>query len=127
MGFIWYISRDNLKDLDSLIALYKKNADVLRVVAFTILRKSPSDVEEQEKSPVRWKSIHDLVSNKVKELFGLEYCALSEKNEIERCRLGLWAFFYTGIIPRWDQSIKKWQNHTKKRCIEKQADIPLYL
>jgi organic radical activating enzyme len=82
LGFIKYISNDNLKDLDSLISLYKKNADVLRLAVFTILRKSASDTEYKE-APGEMEIDSELVCNKVKELFGLEYCSYLAKTKSE--------------------------------------------
>ena len=80
LGFIKYISNENLKDLDALVSLYKKNADVLRLVVFTILRKSASDSEYKE-TPRETEIDSEKVFNKVKELFGLEYCSYLAKTK----------------------------------------------
>ena len=88
----------------SLVSLYKKNADVLRLVVFTILRKSASDSEYKE-TPRETEIDSEKVFNKVKELFGLEYCPtwLKQSRIISP---GLLAIYYIEAIICWDQLIK---------------------
>ena len=82
LGFIKYVSNDNLEDLDPLISLYKKNADILRLVAFTILRESVSNVACRDACGEK-EIDTDLVCEKVKDLFGLEYCCYLAKTKSE--------------------------------------------
>jgi len=78
LGFIKYISKDNIKDLGNLIDLYKKNADVVKTVVFTALNKTAGDLgDNQSNNDIE----ADLVFEKVRELFNLDYCAYLKKTK----------------------------------------------
>jgi len=67
----------------------------------------------------------DLVCERVKKLFGLEYCCYLAKTKSENIAW-LLVICYIETITYWDRLIKGQSNHTKKRISERKEDILLY-
>lgn len=77
LGFINYLSNENLQHLNSLADFYKGNSDVIKTVVFTILRKRVVEGEGYSEDELEANSLFE----KVKEVFGLDYCAYLDKTE----------------------------------------------
>lgn len=77
LGFNMPISKYNFKDLEILIPFFKKNADVINLCCFTVLRSYFTD---RPLAPDQQIDEED-VFKKIKELYGLEYCAYLGKSK----------------------------------------------
>ena len=71
LGFIMPISGDNVDDLDIVIPFFKNNADIIRLIAFTILCESTPGEKHSNVKIVD----PNIVFNRIKSLYGLEYCS----------------------------------------------------
>ena len=75
LGFIMPISGDNYNDLEIIVPFIKNNADIIDVCFFTILSQVFSDRPLPDKMLIDSNKVFE----RVKELYGLEYCAYIEK------------------------------------------------
>jgi hypothetical protein len=71
LGFIMPISGDNVDDLDILIPFFKNNVDIIRLISFTILCESTPGEKHSNVKIVD----ANMVFNRIKSLYGLEYCS----------------------------------------------------
>lgn len=87
LGFIMPISGENVGDLDVLIPFFKANADIIRLCSFTLLCESSSG----KTLPLKKNIEPEKVFSRIKELYGLEYCAYLGKTESNSIS---WLFAY---------------------------------
>jgi MoaA/NifB/PqqE/SkfB family radical SAM enzyme len=71
LGFTFVASNDNLADLDELLKFYRANNDIIEVLNFTSLR----DLFNYEKIGRIDHPNFEKVAAKIKEIYGIEYCA----------------------------------------------------
>ena len=71
LGFMMPISKDNFQDLDVLISFFKDNVDVVREVGLTVL----CEVLPEKELPNEKKIDAIGIFERVRELYGLKYCA----------------------------------------------------
>jgi len=71
LGFMMPISKDNFQDLDILIPFFKNNVDVIRELGLTVL----CEVLPEKELPDEKKIDAVKIFERVKELYGLKYCA----------------------------------------------------
>lgn len=76
LGFNMPISRYNFKDLDILVPFFKENADIIKLCCFTILRSYFDDKPLDTNQEIS----EEEVFARVKEIYGLEYCAYLGKS-----------------------------------------------
>ena len=76
LGFISYISKDNIDDIKKTLDFYKQNNDVVSLIDFTLL--TDSFFTEDNKNHDRLNA--NVVYKKIKDLYNLEYCAYIEKS-----------------------------------------------
>lgn len=83
LGFIKYISKENIDNLRGLAEICKNNADVIKSVVFTILNKTVPEVKK-ETDDAGMELDEKLVFAKIKNLFDLNYCAYLKKTESDK-------------------------------------------
>lgn len=71
LGFIMPVSKDNLVDLPEILNFCRRNADVISLVDFTTM----NDLFSYEKGEFKSRANLEEISQKVKEIYGIEYCA----------------------------------------------------
>jgi len=76
LGFISSISKENFFDLESDLLFYRKNSDIVSLIDFTIYTDAFFNEDTKNKDRINAQDTYE----KIKDLYGIEYCAYLEKS-----------------------------------------------
>lgn len=127
LGFIMWVSKDNIRDLDILIPFFKKNSDIISFVVLTIL----ADLVGENALTEEYSIDPEEVFLRAKNLFGINYSTYLGKTKSDKISwLLAFSYFLDGkLLGSTDSQVTKINMETyyqkNKKYLFAFNDIPL--